>query len=119
MSVAPETRVVASIVKAIKAMYPTSHVLKVHGSLFQATGFPDLLCVVDGRCYALEIKHVKAGETADEARERCSPRQRLIITELRKAGAVADVVTSAAEAIAVIEGGRLFFVPELFDPTPV
>lgn len=119
MSRAPESLVVDSIKRAVKAEYPNSHVLKVHGSLYQATGFPDLLVLIDGRAYALEIKHVKASETADEARDRASARQRLVITELRKAGVPADVVTGPAEALAVISGHRWFFLPEIAGPEPV
>lgn len=119
MSKAPESLVVDSARRAIKAEYPNAHILKIHGSLYQATGFPDLLVLIDGRAYALEFKHIKASETADEARDRASARQRLVIAELRKAGVPADVVTGPAEALAVISGHQWFFLPEISGPAPI
>jgi hypothetical protein len=113
--------VVAAITVAIKAQYPKAYVLKVHGSLFQATGFPDLMCFVEGRAYGLEVKRLRNGESQQRARNRSTPLQKLTIAKLRRAGIVADTVLSPSEALAVIQskGSQQFLtsedLPELID----
>jgi len=104
----PESLVVTAIVKAIYAQYPEAHVVKIHGSLYQASGFPDLLAFVNGRAYGLEVKRQRNGESAQRARNRSTPLQKLTIAKLRKAGITADTVLSPSEALAVIQGGHKF-----------
>jgi hypothetical protein len=113
----PESLVVAAIVKAIQSAYPTSHVVKIHGSLYQASGFPDLMAFVNGKAYGLEVKRLRPGESMERARNRSTPLQKLTISKLRRAGTVADVVLSPAEALAVIQSdGRIRFLAESEDP---
>lgn len=99
----PESLVVSAIVTAIKAQYPGSYCLKIHGSIFQATGFPDLMCFVEGHAYGLEVKRLRNGESTTRARNRSTPLQKLTIAKLRRAGIVADTVLSPSEALAVIQ----------------
>lgn len=110
----PESLVVAAIVKAIYAAYPTAYVIKIHGSLYQASGFPDLMAFVEGRAYGLEVKRLRVGESMDRARNRSTPLQKLTIGKLRRAGIVADTVLSPAEALAVIQskGAQRFLMTE-------
>lgn len=112
----PESLVVAAIVKAIQATFPDSHTVKIHGSIYSASGFPDLMAFVNGKAYGLEVKRLRPGESMTRARNRSTPLQKLTIGKLRKAGIVADVVLSPAEALAVIQSdGAIRF---LQDPDP-
>lgn len=113
----PESLVVAAIVKAILAQYPDAYVIKIHGSLYQASGFPDLMVFVEGRAYGLEVKRQRVGESFERARNRSTPLQKLTIAKLRRAGIVADTVLSPAEALAVIQsnGNTRFLITEPLD----
>lgn len=111
MATNPENLVVNAIMKAIQAAYPHCYIIKIHGSLFQSSGFPDLLVCADGHAYGLEVKRLRSGETMDRARNRSTPLQKLIIGRLRRAGIVADTILSPAEALAVIQSrGKLRFL---------
>jgi|SRR5699024_9603857 len=98
-----ETGVVREIVEAVKAAYPNSWGMKVHGSPYQPVGIPDLLFCVRGRFVALEVKHQKPGESREHAASRATPQQLAQINGIRRAGGAAHVVVSAAEALRVIE----------------
>lgn len=112
----PESLVVAAIVKAIMAQYPDAYVIKIHGSIYQATGFPDLMAFVEGRAYGLEVKRQRVGESFERARNRSTPLQKLCISKLRRAGVVADTVLSPSEALAVIQSrGEQRFLQEPLD----
>lgn len=113
----PESLVVAAILKAIKAQYPDSYCIKIHGSIYMATGFPDLMCFIEGQAYGLEVKRQRSGESFERARNRSTPLQKLTIGKLRRAGIVADVVLSPAEAVAVIQsrGARRFLAETILD----
>jgi hypothetical protein len=98
-----ETPLVAAIAREIKKRYPGCWVFKVVGSPFQMTGVPDLLLTIEGHTYGFEVKYQRPGESVQHARGRATPGQLKQIKDLRRAGATADVILSAAEAIAVIE----------------
>lgn len=106
----PETILVYAIKKTIEAAYPHAVIYKIHGSMFSASGMPDLLVFVEGRTVCLEVKRQKPGEALEAARNRCSPMQSFTINRLRRAGIAADCVLSPAEAMAVIQsnGSRVF-----------
>lgn len=106
----PESLVVHAVQRAILAQYPNAYIVKIHGSIFMASGFPDLLAFVEGRAYGLEIKRQRNGEALKRARNRSTPLQKLTIAKLRRAGIVADTVCSPSEALAVIQsmGGHKF-----------
>lgn len=70
-------------------------VLKVAGGAFQRPGIPDLLCVKHGRAVWLEVK---------QPGKKPTPLQAHVIGELRTVGgAVAEVVTSRAEAEEILD----------------
>lgn len=70
-------------------------VMKVAGGGFQRPGIPDLLCVKHGRAVFLEVKQPGKGPT---------PLQVHVMQELRSVGgAVAEVVTSRAEAEEILD----------------
>lgn len=98
-----EAGVVAAIHRVVSTTYPQAWVFKVVGSPMQMTGVPDLLVVVEGLLFGLEVKYVRPGESVEHARSRATPGQLVQIMKLRQAGAVAAVVTSPAEALALIE----------------
>lgn len=97
-----ETQLVNAITKRVKKVYPGSWVFKVHGGPMQVTGIPDLLIIVNGLLVAAEVKHQKPGESLAHARDRATPGQRVQIGKINAAGAVAGVVTSADETLALI-----------------
>lgn len=99
-----EATLVGAIVKAVEKRYPGCWVFKVVGSPFQMTGVPDLLVVVEGNLFGLEVKFQRPGESWKHARARVTPGQAVQIERLKRAGATADVITSASEAISVIDG---------------
>lgn len=111
----PETILVAAIRKDIQDRYRGCLILKIHGGPFQIAGIPDLLVFYAGRTVALEVKCQRPGEGREHARGRVTAVQRKMISDFRKVGITADCVTSAAEALAVIQGREPFFDTEKKD----
>lgn len=91
----------ATIVKAITSMLRArgAWFLKVHGGPFQRPFVPDILFCLDGRFGGFEVK---------QPGERATPGQLREIEAIRRAGGLAAVVTSVAEAEAVIDGRVLW-----------
>ena len=71
-------------------------VTKLHGGPTQQSGLPDLLVVLNGRACFLEVKQPGCVAT---------PIQLHTLEQLRKAGAIAVVVTSVSEALEAIGYG--------------
>jgi|SRR6478609_2848900 len=69
---------------------------KVHGSEFMMAGLPDIIVCAEGLFIGLETKH-------PETRGDVSPRQVLVHSQIENAGGHAQVVTSPAEALAVVK----------------
>lgn len=65
-------------------------------------GMPDILAIVNGRAVFLEVK-VPGGEA--------TLLQVRMMDQLRKAGAIAEVVTSVSEALSVIEQINMKGIP--------
>jgi hypothetical protein len=97
-----ETGETAAIRKAIQREYPSAWWVKIVGSYRQRSGLPDLLVVVEGLLFAFEVKFIRPGESRQHAVERATALQLSELRKLRAAGAVAEVVTSPAEALALI-----------------
>jgi hypothetical protein len=95
----PETLLVDRIRKAIYAEWPDAWTLKVAGGRYQTGGIPDLIVVVKGRMIGLEVKKKGVSESEQHARARATEIQLATIDKLRKAGAVAGVVLTIAEAL--------------------
>lgn len=100
-----EGQVLLSIVKAVHTAYPESWIFKVHGDPYQMSGVPDLLICVRGLLVGAEVKFQRPGESADHARGRATPGQRIQIARINSAGGIAAVVLSPAETLALIERG--------------
>lgn len=65
---------------------------KVHGGAKMMAGLPDIVCCAEGLFIGLETKH-------DETREGTSKTQDLRRDQIRSAGGIYEVVTSAEEAV--------------------
>jgi len=85
-----EGRLVNRIRTAILREHPEAIVIKLHGGPYQQAGLPDLLVVIRGRAVFLEVKRPGGALT---------PLQEHTIARLRAAGALAEVVRSADEAL--------------------
>lgn len=100
-----ETALVGAIGKDIAKAYPGCWIFKVVGSPYQMRGVPDLIVVVDGLIFGLEVKHVKPHETPIMARRRTTPIQRGQILRINKAGGVATTIVTPHEAVRIIAWG--------------
>lgn len=98
----PETNLVRSIRTRIKREWPRSLTWKMHGSVYMEAGIPDIVCCVEGRFIALEVKAPKAGEGYLHAYERTSREQRYQIGRVRAADGAACTVVSPEDAVEAI-----------------
>lgn len=94
-----ESGVVEAIRKRIAAEWPTSVTWKMHGSIYMETGIPDIMCCVEGRLIALEVKHRKPSESEAHAYARTSVEQVRQIRRIRAAGGAACTVLDEDEAV--------------------
>ena len=98
----PETILVGQIRRAVQRVHPTALIVKVAGGPYQSAGLPDLLVILDGRAYGLEVKKQRQGESEQHARGRATLRQESVLDKIRAAGGVAAVVLSVEEALALL-----------------
>lgn len=93
----PEKKITEAIVRSLRKRKAAGEAiwwLKLHGGPMQRAGVPDLLVVVDGRAVFLEVK--QPGKKATRL-------QLHTLTDLRLAGATAEVVYSTEGANEVFE----------------
>lgn len=74
--------------------------MKVHGSVYQPRGTPDIIGCARGRMFAFEVKQHPAEEPDDL--------QKYTLGLIRAAGGVATTVSSAAEAIDALQDAGVF-----------
>ena len=99
MATKQETTLQQNIAKAIKRRFgKRAWVMKVHGGPYQKAGVPDLLVIIDGRAYWLEVK--MPGETPE-------PIQVAVMRELVDVGCRVAVVTSVDSALSALIGWPL------------
>nr|DAK78518.1 MAG TPA: Nuclease [Caudoviricetes sp.] len=72
---------------------------KVHGSIFQPAGIPDVLACIDGKFVAIEVKRTKGGVV--------SPLQKAQIAKIKENGGIAGVATSMEEFLEILKEGKL------------
>lgn len=72
---------------------------KVHGSIFQPSGIPDILACINGRFVAIEVKRSKGGIV--------SPLQKAQIAKIKENGGIAGVASSMEEFLEILKEGRL------------
>ena len=93
MSQQPESRLQRKIVEILKTEVG-GWWTKVHGGPYQVSGIPDLLGCVNGRFISLEVKRPGNKPTV---------RQLYVIQALQDNGAVAGIVHSPEEALALLK----------------
>lgn len=72
---------------------------KVHGSIFQPTGIPDILACVNGKFVAIEVKRTKGGVV--------SPLQKAQIQKIKENGGIAGVASTMDEFLEILKEGKL------------
>jgi archaeal holliday junction resolvase (hjc) len=72
---------------------------KVHGSIFQPSGIPDILACIDGKFVAIEVKRTKGGVVL--------PLQKAQIAKIKENGGIAGVATSMEEFLEILKEGKL------------
>ncbi len=98
-----ETQEVRAIVRALRERWPEAWITKVHGSIYQRVGLPDLLVCVHGLLIGLEVKHQRPSESSAHARGRATLVQEAELARIRNAGGHAAVILNPAEAIMAVE----------------
>lgn len=95
-----EKTVVNQIRAALKAA-GVKWIMKTHGSPYQQSGVPDLLCIApgSGRLVGIEVKRPNGTWKVTEL-------QKQQIALIREAGGVAGVATSVEEALTLLEEGE-------------
>ena len=69
--------------------------LTIHGSSYQQAGIPDLIVLVEGMFFGLEVK-------MPDKRDNTTKLQDHFLTTIRQEGGIAAVVTSPKEALAIV-----------------
>lgn len=72
---------------------------KVHGSIFQPSGIPDILACINGKFVAIEVKRSKGGIV--------SPLQKAQIQKIKENGGIAGVANSMDEFLEILKEGKL------------
>ena len=72
--------------------------MKIHGSVTQVTGIPDVLGCYRGRFVALEVK-----KPTRSGRPQASSRQELTIRRIVRAGGFARVIDDPSQALWVLD----------------
>lgn len=93
-----ETAITNRTLKHLAATFG-GHWWKTHGSRF-SRGYPDIMGVVDGQFYGIEMK-------TPQRRDEVSELQQVRLDQLMGAGAICGVATSPDEAEAIVRGGPL------------
>lgn len=88
----PESKLSLRIRKELAKEWPDCFTLKVWGSARMMGGLPDILGCVRGRFIGLEVK-------MPDKRSNTTEQQRLRISQIQRAGGIAGVVCSPAEAV--------------------
>ena len=72
---------------------------KVHGSIFQPSGIPDILACINGKFVAIEVKRTEGGVV--------SPLQKAQIAKIKENGGIAGVACSMDEFLEILKEGKL------------
>ena len=72
---------------------------KVHGSIYQPSGIPDILACINGKFVAIEVKRSEGGII--------SPLQKAQIEMIKKNGGIAGVANSMDEFLEILKEGKL------------
>lgn len=91
----PESRIVASIRSFLRARPRTWHVKIWGGGVFQQAGLPDIIGCSDGLFFAFEVK---------VPRKTATPLQGATLRAIKRAGGIAETVTSLTQVQFVLDG---------------
>nr|DAX52571.1 MAG TPA: Nuclease [Caudoviricetes sp.] len=72
---------------------------KVHGSIYQPSGIPDILACINGKFVAIEVKRSEGGII--------STLQKAQIEMIKKNGGIAGVANSMEEFLEILKEGKL------------
>lgn len=72
---------------------------KVHGSIFQPSGIPDILACINGKFVAIEVKRSEGGII--------SPLQKAQIQKIKENGGIAGVACSMEDFLDILKEGKL------------
>ena len=72
---------------------------KVHGSIFQPAGIPDILACINGKFVAIEVKRTKGGVI--------SALQKAQIQKIKENGGIVGVASSMEEFLGILKKGKL------------
>ena len=72
---------------------------KVHGSIYQPAGIPDILACINGKFVAIEVKRTDGGVI--------SPLQKAQIEKIKENGGIAGVACSMEDFLEILKEGRL------------
>lgn len=72
---------------------------KVHGSIYQPAGIPDILACINGKFVAVEVKRTKGGIV--------SALQKAQIEKIKENGGIAGVANSIEEFLEILKEGKL------------
>lgn len=89
-----ESVIVRKILQYLKTL-PDCFAWKEHGGMYGTAGIPDIICCMDGRFFAFEVKNENGKATK---------LQEATIRKIRAAGGTAAVVRSVEEVKHVIGG---------------
>lgn len=89
-----ESVIVRKILQYLKTI-PACFAWKEHGGMYGTAGIPDIICCMDGRFFAFEVKNESGKATK---------LQEATIKKIRAAGGTAAVVRSVEEVEDVIGG---------------
>ncbi len=84
----PEKRITDCILAYLRSR-PSTWRFKVGAGPFQVAGLPDIIGVCEGKFFSLEVK---------QPGRKATPLQSATLEAIRRAGGIAEVVTSVAEA---------------------
>lgn len=83
----PEKKVENAIKQYIKETYPTSCLIKIHGSMYQSSGLPDIVACINGQFVGIEVK-------APGKEKNLTDIQKSWLDKIKKAGGVAFMASS-------------------------
>ena len=88
-----ESTIVANFVDKVKKAYPNAFLFKVHGGVYQRSGIPDIMLVLEGIPIFIEFKIPGSDTTALQV---------AVMEKLDNAGAYYGVATSVEEGLTII-----------------
>ena len=87
-----EKDITAAIMRVLK-MVPRCFAWKEHGGMYGTAGIPDVICCLDGRFFAFEVK---------TATGKATPLQKATLQKILASGGTAAVVRSLDEVRAIL-----------------